>query len=107
MQEHAAIQAVLATLVRATADRRIPVVLRGRHPGQAQELARWLGRAHGSERTVIASETASGLIEVRLPRRLHWPDLRLHEESIAGLAAVTSLAHLSPMAHSSSPGGTR
>ncbi|MBC7844405.1 MAG: hypothetical protein H7099_18985 [Gemmatimonadaceae bacterium] len=107
MSTHAAVRAVLATLVRATADRRIPVVLRTRRPQQARDLARWLARAHGSERIVIASATAAGLIEVRLPHRLEWPDPGTHEESIAALPAVASDAHLSRMAHPSSPGGIR
>jgi hypothetical protein len=72
----AAVRAVLATLVRATADARVPVVLRTQSVSQARELERWLARAHGSQRVVIASATASGVIEVRLPRRLVWPDLR-------------------------------
>ena len=111
MKTHAAVQAVLSTLVRATADRRIPVVLRTRRPEQARDLALWLARAHGSERTVIASHSATGLIEVRLPRRLDWPEpyggQATDEESIAALPAVASGAHLSRMAHPSSPGGIR
>lgn len=76
MATHAAVQAVLSTLVRATADERIPVVLRTRRPEQARDLARWLSRAHGSARTVIASHSEAGLIEVRLPSRFDWPDPR-------------------------------
>lgn len=76
MATHAAVQAVLSTLVRATADGRIPVVLRTRRAEQARDLARWLSRAHGSDRTVIASHSESGLIEVRLPSRFDWPDPR-------------------------------
>lgn len=75
MAPAAAVHAVLSTLVRATIDGRIPVVLRTNDPEQARELGHWLMRTHGSERIVIASATASGLIEVRLPRHLDWPDL--------------------------------
>ena len=82
-------------------------MLRTRHPRQAHDLARWLARAHGTDRIVIASATAAGLIEVRLPRHLEWPDPRTHEESIAALPAVASDAHLSHMDHLSSPGGIR
>lgn len=105
MRQNAILNAVLATVVRATADRRIPVVLRTRQPERARELARWLRAAHGSDRTVIASATARGLIEVRLPRRFDWPHLGAREELIAALAATASVTHLSSMAHSSSPGG--
>ena len=41
---------------------------------QAQDLARWLEQMHGSRRTVIASRTAPGDIELRLPLRLTLPD---------------------------------
>ncbi len=69
----AVVTAVLTTLLRATVDERTPVVLRTRHPEQARELARWLASAHGSQRVVIPSQTASGQIEVRLPLRMIWP----------------------------------
>ncbi len=69
----AAVTAVLATLVRATADARIPVVLRTRRASQATDLARWLERAHGGSRTVVPSVTLRGDIEVRLPRQMAWP----------------------------------
>lgn len=69
----AVVIAVLRTLVRATADARVPVVLRTRRPEQAQALAAWLNAAHGSGRLVIASACAPALIEVRLPARMQWP----------------------------------
>ncbi len=106
MHATATVRAVLSTLARATADGRTPVVLRTRKPGQARDLARWLARVHGSERIVIASATASGLIEVRLPLRVDWPAVP-HEELVRPLAAVGPDPHLSRMAHFSSPGGTR
>jgi hypothetical protein len=99
--------AVLATLVRATADARTPVVLRTRRPAQADELARWLTRAHGSRREVIAAPHGRGPIVVRLPARIDWPAIPPDEESIAALPAAAPAAHLSPMAHTSLPRGTR
>ena len=69
----AVVTAVFRTLVRATADARVPVVLRCRRPEQAQALAAWLNAAHGSGRLVIASACAPALIEVRLPARMQWP----------------------------------
>lgn len=65
--------AVLSTLARATADARIPVILRSRSTVQADALERWLLAVHGSRRTVIASRTLPALIEVRLPVRWMWP----------------------------------
>jgi hypothetical protein len=106
MHATAAVRAVLSTLARATADGRTPVVLRTRSAGQARDLARWLACVHGSERTVIASSSATGLIEVRLPTRLDWQVVP-HEEFVMPLAAILPDPHLSPMAHFSSPGGTR
>ena len=69
----AAVAAVLATLVRATADARVPVVLRTRRASQASDLACWLERAHGGARVVVPSATLRGDIEVRLPLQMVWP----------------------------------
>jgi len=68
----AVLTAVLRTLVRATVDAHQPVVLRSRHHGQAEALARWLAQAHGSRRMVIASTTARAPVEVRLPVQMNW-----------------------------------
>jgi hypothetical protein len=106
MPPDAALAAVFATLLRATADPATPVLLRTRRPDAARALEQWLTRAHGSGRTVIASATGRGMIEVRLPARLRWTDL-LHENTIADLAAAGSPAHYSPMAHHTSPAGSR
>ena len=106
MMHDAAIHAVLATLARATVDSCTPVVLRTRQPQQARDLAGWLARVHGSDRTVIASVTEPALIEVRLPARLRWPTV-LHDEMMTALAAAGSAAHLSAMAYHTSPAGTR
>lgn len=72
-QGPAVITAVLSTLLRATVDAQIPIVLRTRRVAQAHELAAWLAASHGSGRVVIPSVTASGAIEVRLPARMVWP----------------------------------
>jgi hypothetical protein len=71
---HAAVTAVLTTVLRATADGAMPIVLRTGRPEQAQALAGWLERMHGSRRVVVASRWASGPIQVQLPRRMRWPD---------------------------------
>jgi hypothetical protein len=93
--------AVLSTLLQATADRRAAVVLRSRRSEQARELARWLARAHGSPRTVIASTAVRGEIEVRLPARVPWADVRIawakDEKMIAAMAAVATAEQLSSM----------
>lgn len=102
----AAVRAVFVTLARATADARTPVVLRSRSADQARDLALWLSRVHGSQRTVIASATACGLIELRLPSRLDWQAVP-HEELVRPLAALVADPHLSRMAHFTPPGGTR
>ncbi len=70
----AVVTAVLRTLVRATTDARVPVVLRSRRAGQAQRLAAWLTAAHGSRRIVIASTRTRAQIEVRLPVQMRWPE---------------------------------
>ena len=103
---HAAIFAVFSTLARATADGRTPVVLRPGRPAQARDLARWLARVHGSDRAVITSAGARGLIEVRLPARLQWPAVS-NEEMMTTLPAVAPTPHLSAMPHLSSRRGTR
>lgn len=97
---------MLATLARATADARIPVVLRSRRPEQARALAHWLAAVHGSDRTVIASGTAHGIIEVRLPARFPWHRV-VHEEMMTTLAAGASAAHLSGMTYATSNTGPR
>ena len=104
--QNAAVHAVLATLARATVDSLTPVVVRTRRPQQARDLARWLARVHGSDRTVIASVTAPALIEVRLPARLDWRTV-LHDEMMTALAAAGSATHLSSMSYHTSPAGTR
>jgi hypothetical protein len=106
MHATATVRAVLTTLARATADGRTPVVLRTRSAGQARDLAHWLSRVHGSERTVIASGTVAGLIEVRLPVRLDWQTFA-HEELVRPLAGIAPDPHLSRMHHFSSTSGTR
>jgi hypothetical protein len=88
MMQNAAVHAVLATLARATVDSLTPVVVRTRRPQQARDLARWLARVHGSDRTVIASVTAPALIEVRLPARLDWHTVLFHDEMMTALAAA-------------------
>ena len=106
MNATATVRAVLSTLARATADGRTPVVLRTSSAGQARHLARWLASVHGSERTVIASATMAGVIEVRLPTRLDWQVVPC-EEFVMPLAAVRPAPHLSHMPHLTSPGGIR
>lgn len=63
---------VFRTLLRATADARSTVVLRSDDQATARAVAHWLARAHGSQRTVIASRTAAADIVLRLPARLEW-----------------------------------
>jgi hypothetical protein len=100
----AALTAVLRTLVRATADARVPVVLRSHRPGQAEALARWLSAAHGSRRVVIASATARASITVRLPAHIAWPDCT---EDLTGLARSVAGHHLSLMISHDPAGGER
>ncbi len=100
----AALTAVLRTLLRATADARVPVVLRSHRPGQAEALARWLSVAHGSRRVVIASATARAPITVRLPARVAWP---VCTEDLTGLARSVAGHHLSPMISHDPDGGER
>jgi hypothetical protein len=106
MPSEAAIRAVLATLARATADARVPVVLRSRRPDQARDLARWLEAVHGSHRTVIASGTVRGLIEVRLPAQFRWRRA-VDEEMMTTLAAIGSAPHLSGMTYDTTQTGAR
>jgi hypothetical protein len=78
-ENQATLSAVLATVLRATADARTPVVLRARGSSprahaQAAALADWLSRAHGSRREVRIGSRSDGLIQVRLPPRVDWPD---------------------------------
>ncbi len=80
----AALTAVLTTVLRATADGATPIVLRTGRPEQAQALAGWLERMHGSRRVVIASRWARGPIQVQLPCRMRWPDC----SELAGATAV-------------------
>lgn len=87
----AAVTAVLTTVLRATADAATPVVLRTVRPEQAQALAGWLERMHGSRRVVVASRWARGPIQVQLPCQMHWPD-----RSEIAFAAVVPLASARP-----------
>jgi hypothetical protein len=104
---HAAVMAVLSTLVRATADPRVTVTFRTTSPGQAHELARWLAAAHGSPRRVIASgeDVRSAEILVRLPRRMIWPVPP--QAPGRPLATRQAVGHLSGMNHVTSPAGAR
>lgn len=98
----AVVTAVLRTLVRATLDERALVVLRTRDAVRARELGGWLAMAHGSSRRVIASPTARGEIEVRLPRQMQWPlpvSVAGEPTDRRGLADVASMLHLSGMPH--------
>jgi len=101
--------AVLRTLVRATVDEQALVVLRTRDAGCARALGGWLALAHGSTRTVIASPTARGDIEVRLPKRMQWP-LPLTvtgQRTEPGLAGVVPSFQRSGMSHPPTPHGPR
>jgi hypothetical protein len=94
----AVVSAVLATLLRATVDAGVPVVLRTRRAAQAHDLARWLERAHGSRRTVVLSARERGLIEVRLPARMVWPPVPSNlGRCPSALAGRDPVAHLSAM----------
>jgi hypothetical protein len=90
----AVVTAVLTTVLRATADPSVPVVLRPGRTGQARDLAGWLERMHGSRRVVLVSPVAGGLIRVRLPSRIRWPD-----RSEVGLSGTGPLAHGGPPNH--------
>jgi hypothetical protein len=104
---HAAVMAVLSTLVRATADPRVTVTFRTTSPGQAQELARWLAAAHGSPRQVIASgaDVRGAEILLRLPRRMIWPVPAQSPD--CPLASRQAVGHLSGMNHLTPPAGAR
>lgn len=102
----AVVTAVLRTLVRATVDERALVVLRTRDAVRARALGGWLALAHGSSRTVIASPTARGDIEVRLPARMTWPApiaVTGHQtgRSLAGVVPTFRLSDMSfpPTSH--------
>jgi len=105
----AVVIAVLRTLVRATADERAQVVLRTRDPVRARALGGWLALAHGSSRTVLASPTARGDIEVRLPARMVWPvpiAVTAHQTD-RGLAGDVPTFHLSGMSQPQTSHGPR
>jgi hypothetical protein len=104
---HAAVMAVLSTLVRATADPRVTVTFRTASPGQARDLARWLAAAHGSPREVIASgaDVHGAEILLRLPRRMIWPVPP--EPPGRPLASRQAVGHLSGMNHHTPPAGAR
>jgi hypothetical protein len=101
----AAVSAVLSTLLRATVDDRLHVVLRTRYTAQASELAHWLSLAHGSTRTVVPSATLRGEIEVRLPRQMRWPPLAPEWAGRRPLALRESESHLSTMTSPSPSAG--
>ncbi len=90
----AALTAVLTTVLRATADATLPVVLRTGRIDQARDLAGWLERMHGSRRRVIASRHARGPIQLSLPSQVDWP-----ERLDAGLPAGGPLATVRPPLH--------
>jgi hypothetical protein len=90
--DDAVIAAVLTTLLRATVDSAIPVVLRRAQAAQVQALSQWLWRAHGSRRTVIAAAALGAApITLRLPARMSWPSPALLAER-AGTRRLTPLA---------------
>jgi len=82
------VSAVLRTLLRATADRRTPVVLRSGRAAQGEALALWLGRAHGSPRNVVVSHTGPAEIEVRLPAKMVWPPTSAYNVRAPGSGAL-------------------
>jgi hypothetical protein len=100
----AALTAVLRTLVHATVDARVPVVLRSHRAAEAHALACWLTAVHGSRREVIASTTARGPVTVRLPARMSW---QAGTEARAGLARSVAGHHLSLMISHDPDGGAR
>jgi len=94
----AVVAAVLATLIRATVDADVPVVLRTRRASQARDLACWLERVHGGTRTVVPSVTQRGDIEVRLPLQMAWPAVEYRAgDGHPPLATPPPVAHLSAM----------
>ncbi len=101
----AAVSAVLATLIRATVDERVPVVLRTRRTSQASDLARWLSRVHGRTRVVVPSVSLRGEIEVRLPVQMVWPPVPPEGNGGCPLALRESQSHLSAMAAPSPSAG--
>jgi len=105
----AIVTAVFRTLVRATVDERALVVLRTRDAVCARALGGWLALAHGSSRTVIASPTARGDVEVRLPKRMQWPQpvAVTGYQTGRGLAGVRPMVHLSGMPHPPTSHGPR
>ncbi len=100
----AVVTAVLRTLIRATVDARVVVVLRSHRPAQAHALACWLSAVHGSRRVVVASTTARAAVSVRLPARMAWP---AGPDVGAGLARGAAGHHLSPMTSHDPDGGSR